>query len=212
MEQEVFNGEVNFLTEEVMSRSEMITELWHEFDFICFCQALMNPYGIDARKMLDKFLALSLRKLLIDKSSLLLRVCPDFKMPPLSGKIFDCPGENKDIKSKTVWTDIHVKKQCEWIPVEEWSNQIISKIEKTAEDIPILVSDRYFQKIMRVTGNKKEIQSYYQQEEIDSNGLKETIWRLKDPEENQAKVFKVLKEYGYYDLTIYRMIKHIADK
>lgn len=209
---EICNGEVNFLTEEVMGRVAMITELQHEFDFICFCQALMNPYGIQARELLDKFIALSLRKLLVDKDSLLIKVCPDFKMPPLTGDTFDCPGENQDMKLKAIWTETHVKKQNEWIPVYEWLDQIIAKIEKTADDIPELVSDRFFQMILRATGQKTDIQRYYQPEEIEDNEKNETVWRLRAPEENRIKVFMILKEYGYYDLSIHRMIKHIADK
>ena len=212
MKQEVFYGEINFLTEERMSRTEMITELRHEFDFICFCQALMNPYGIEAKKMLDKFIALSLRKLLIDGGSILLKVCPDFKMPPLTGHVFDCPGENQEIRMQAIMTEIHVKKQEEWIPVDEWLNQIIAKIDKTAADIPILISDIFFQKIMRATGNRTDIQNCYQAEEIEDGGKINTIWRLKKPEENQAEVFAILKEAGYYDLSVRRMIKHISDK
>lgn len=102
---DISRGEVNFLTEMKMYRKEILDAIRNEFDFISFCQALIIPYGIEAKKKLDRFIALSMRKLLFDKNnSLILNVCPEFKMPPLTGHPFYVAGEHDEMQLH-VYTD-----------------------------------------------------------------------------------------------------------
>ena len=90
---EILRYEVNFLTLESISGDSIIRAIESEFDFVQLCQSMIKPFGSQARDYLDRFIALSLRKFLCDGNSLLKKRCPEFKMPPLEGCHFDCPGE-----------------------------------------------------------------------------------------------------------------------
>lgn len=205
--------EVNFITEETKDRYNIVEEIRHEFDFINFCQAIMVPYGVEARARLDRFIALSMRKLLLDKYPLILILCPNFKMPPLTGRQFTCQGdENNDIRLNSIWPFMHVRKQIEWIPFCEWKEQRIAWINKTEKDVPLVLSDKFYKKILDATGNNQMIVNCYVQESVKQNEEESMVWKMIEPETNQIKVYKLLKEAGYYDLTIKTMIKHIADK
>ena len=210
---DISRGEVNFLTEMKMYRKEILDAIRNEFDFISFCQALIIPYGIEAKKKLDRFIALSMRKLLFDKNnSLILNVCPEFKMPPLTGHPFYVAGEHDEMQLHTIWTNIHVKKQSEWISFTDWKNQKIAWIDKTEKDVPILISDTFYMNLLSVSRSKAEFTGCYEQVSEVQDGKNNIAWKLKDPDTNQKKIFDILKQSGYYDLTIQRMIKHIADK
>lgn len=201
------------MTEERLTRNGIIEEICQEFDFIIFCQSIMVTYGFEAKKKLDHFIALSMRKLLFDRDyPLLLIVCPEFKMPPLTGELFNCPGENKEMKLHTICTNLHVKKQNEWIPFDEWKNQTISWIAKGVQDVPTIIEDNFFEKLLKGTNNNRVIGNSYEHCYVKDGENMTEAWMMKDPENTQEKVYEVLKEAGYYDLTIQRMIKHIADK
>lgn len=208
---EICNYEVNFLTEEELHRSGIINEIRLEFDLIRFCQSIMVPYGIDAQKKLDRFVALSMRKLLLDRDNpLVLRVCPDFKMPPFSSDPLFVDGINGEVKLTISRTYIHIKDQSEWIPFDEWKETRIAWIDKNADDVPTTISHDFYIKLMKATNSR--IYKYYEQETVYHDNKDRKVWKLIDPETNQYKVYELLKEKGYYELTIHRMIKHIADK
>lgn len=78
--------ELNFIDEFELSRQGMIDEIKTEFDIIRFCVSNMTKYKISAREMFDRIMIMPLRKLLCEKNSVLLKVCPDFKMFPLDGQ------------------------------------------------------------------------------------------------------------------------------
>ena len=145
--------EVNFLIEEELTRAEMIRSIETEFDFVQMCQSMVKPFGYQARESLDRFLALSLRKLLCDKDSLLKKVCPDFKMPPLVGELFSCPGEQNEMKLFELHPDILIKPQKDWIPLDDWLMERIAWIDKQVDDIPDAFEDRFFQMITKISLN-----------------------------------------------------------
>ena len=72
--------ELNFIDEFELSRQGMIDEIKTEFDIIRFCVSNMTKYKISAREMFDRIMIMPLRKLLCEKNSVLLKVCPDFNM------------------------------------------------------------------------------------------------------------------------------------
>ena len=149
--------EVNFLTIEEMTRSEKIRSIEAEFDFIQMCQSMIKPFGYQARESLDRFLALSLRKLLCDENSLLKSVCPEFKMPPLSGELFSCPGEQNEMKLFELRPDILIKPQKDWISLEDWLKERIAWIDKHADDVPDAIEERFFRMITKRIGNEKTL-------------------------------------------------------
>lgn len=207
----VLSYEVNFLTAQKMSRHDCIQTISAEFDFVRMCQGMMKPFGLEARKALDRFLALSLRKLLCDKTSLLTKVCTDFKMPPLIGDLFECPGEQNDMMLNEIQPDIQIKPQNEWIPLNEWLNTTIAWIDKGIDDIPDAYSDRFFVMLSNAIGNQS-LADYCICEETENNEKTERIWIVKDSRESKEGIYNILKNKGYYDLSIRRLIKYYADK
>ena len=110
----VLNGEVNFLTEDdQMFGDNLCRVIKTEFDLIRSWQGMATTFGYEARTVLDNYIALSLRKLLCDKESLILKICPNFKMPPLDGNEFRCPGENDEMKLVEIHTNIRIKPEAE---------------------------------------------------------------------------------------------------
>ncbi len=205
----ILGYEVNWLTEDnyqVTTRS-----IQKEFDFIRLCQGMMDPFGAEAGDILGRFIALSLRKLLCDDNSVLKAICPGFKMPPLSGDVFKCEGENNDMKLVEIRTDIHIKPQNEWIPLSEWLDTKIAYIEKGIHDIPDAYEDRFFQ-LLKVKLDERDVETLFEPKTIDNGSETRTIWVIKDSLDNKEKLYYLLKARGYYDLSIRRMIKHIADK
>lgn len=203
------DGEVNFLTEFSNLGGGTIQTIKTEFDFIQMCQNMMKPFGIQARDILDRYIALALRKLFCDKNSLLIQECEDFRMPPLCGHKFECAGEDNEMRIVEIYPVIHIKRIEEWVPVNEWLNEKIAWIDKGVDEIPEEYGEIFFQEIVtKLEDRRQEFLCYFDWEE----GKKPNVWRLKNPNENRLKVYSILKDKGYYDLTIKRLIKHIADK
>ncbi|SCY10391.1 hypothetical protein SAMN02910292_00890 [Lachnospiraceae bacterium XBB2008] len=205
----ILGYEANWLTED--NYQGTARSIRTEFDFIRLCQGMMDPFGVEAREILDRFIALSLRKLLCDDNSILKAICPSFKMPPLSGDIFKCEGENHDLKLVEIHTDIHIKPQNEWVPLSEWLDTTIAYIEKGIDDIPDAYDDRFFQ-LLKAKLDDRDVATIFEPKVIDNVSETKTIWEVKDPSKNKEKLYSLLKDKGYYDLSIRRMIKHIADK
>ena len=204
MDQKVLYYEVNFLTTEKKARREIIRAIEAEFDFIRMCQGMIKPFGFQAKQSLDRFIALSLRKLLCDESSMLKTVCPDFKMPPLSGKLFECPGEHNEMQLYEIQPDIRVKPQSEWILLDAWLNEKIAWIDKGVNEIPDFYDDRFFERINAGIGNNT-LEQYFVSDVSGGNGKKK-VWRLKDTS-YKTVVYGILRNKGYYDLSIKRLIK-----
>lgn len=203
--------EINFLIEEEMTRGQIISSIEAEFDFVQMCQSMIKPFGSGNCYSLDRLLALSLRKLLCDENSLLKSVCPGFKMPPLAGELFSCPGEQNEMKLFELHPDILIKPQKDWIPLEDWLQERIAWIDKQADDVPDAIESRFFHMIEKRMGTDS-LKEYYVKDQVRIDGKEAVIWRLKDPGVNREKVFELLKNKGYHDLTIRKMIKYIADK
>lgn len=204
----VINYEVNFLTEEsVLNRDGMIRAIKAEFDLIRLWQGMIRPLGYEASTVLDCFEALSLRKLLCDEKSMIKIVCPDFKMPPLDGTVFNCPGDEDSMKLVAIETNMQVKPREEWIPLNEWLNERIAWIEKGINDIPEAFTDWFYMMLYRKLSKYGFAELFYS-ENIDNK----RVWILKEDNSYKEKLYTLLKDNGYYDLTIGKMIRHIADK
>lgn len=206
---DALNYEVNFLTDDDHLVGKKLYEyIKSEFDLIRSWQAMGKLLGFEARSILDNFIALSLRKLLCDKeNSLLLRVCPTFKMPPLSGNKESYSGEDDDLKLIEIYPHIGIKPEAEWIPLNEWLNEKIAWIEKDADSIPDAYSDSFYLSLRDKIADKKFTEFF----ECKNDGS-EKAWYIINPESNKRKLYDMLKNKGYYDLTVSRFIRHIADK
>ncbi len=207
----ILNNEVNFLTGEPVGRDSLIRAIEQEFDFIQMWQGMIKPFGSQARDNLDRLIALSLRKLLCDDKSILKEVCPDFQMPPLTGYLFDCPGDdNNKMKLHEIWPDMIIKPQSEWLPIEEWLKTIVAWIDKDENDIPDAYTNHFYSSIRREIADRAFDICFIKLDIVENNQQK-VIWKVKD-EESKQRIFTMLKEKGYYDLTIRRLIKSMADQ
>lgn len=204
MEIYALNYEVNFLTEDDhLVGKTLCSAVKAEFDLIRTWQSMEKLFGVEARSILDNCIALSLRKMLCDKKASILKLCPHFKMPPLTGEVFNCPGENDDMKLVEIHPYISIKPESEWISVDEWLNESIAWIEKDADSIPDAYSNRFFSLLTQKLTDKK----FFELFECVNSG-NDRIWCVK----NKREVYEILKANGYYNLTIRTLIKHIADK
>ena len=205
------NYEVNMLTIEKMGHDEIVNAIKTEFDYIRLCQGMIKPFGFQAREVLDRFIALSLRKFLCDDSSMLKSLCPDFKMPPLCGRKMEFPGENEEMKLIEIHPYIHIKPQNEWISIDNWLDERVAWIEKGADGIPEMYRDSFFREILSRCQDKT-LEGLFVLDEVVENGKNIKVRKLTDPINNRQIVYDCLKKHGYYDLSIRRMIKFIADK
>jgi len=118
---EKYSVELNFVDEFNLSRNGMIKEIKTEFDIIKLCLQEKNELDKQYTPMLDRILVMPLRKLLCEDSSVLLNVCPDFKMPCLEGVPVVISDYQTMIRPRFV-----VKSMKQWILVEQWLEQNIS--------------------------------------------------------------------------------------
>lgn len=128
-------------------------------------------------------------------------------MPPLTGRVCNFPGDNDDMKLVKIHTYVGIKPESEWIPLAKWLSQKIAWIEKDADSIPNAYSEWFFSLL-----NKKIAKSSFTDLFEYNNSGEGGIWCLKDPSVNKQKVYDILKNRGYYDLTIRTLIKQFADK
>ena len=202
------NYEVNFLTEEKLSRAGAIQAIEAEFKLIQLWQSMSLSFGSQARDILDCFMALSLRKMLCDEDSILLKLCSDFKMPKLQGHIFSMP----DMKLTEIHPQNEIAPRDEWVPVTDWLKQKIAWIDKGISDIPDSYEDSFFRAIVERIGDRHQFETLFECVESSSSNKTIKTWVIKDKIKGKERAFELLKNKGYYDLTIRKMIKHIADK
>ena len=219
----IYEPELNFLFEFNLSANGIVDEIRRELDVIEVCvqsRAQFNPEYFD---MLDYLAVLPLRKLLCEKKSFLLEVCPDFKMPPLHGKECNLSDERFPSKLRMIALELFTGPIEEWIPLEEWLKCKIAWFDKTAEDLPIGFDEHVFPFIRKkVNGlNTKEncviaeFDSLFVDDEVSmSDRSKKVIkvFRYRDDQTKRQRLFQILKDAGYYDLSVYDFLKHVADR
>lgn len=139
-------------------------------------------------------------------------ICPGFLMPPLSGSKLEVPGDNHELMDVSIHPSMRIRRQKDWIPLESWLNERIAWIDKDATSIPDAYEDLFFKKIANKVNNNEFIKLFDCKTIIEKDKPL-LIWELKDKSLlGRQQVYNFLKDKGYYDLTIKRMIKHFADK
>lgn len=209
----IYTPELNFLTEFTLSRNGMITELKAEFDIIRLAFTQVQELGPDYQDMIERILVMPLRKLLFEKQHLplILRLCPDFKMPLLKGIPFD--GDDKLHIELAPYEFGNINS---WIPLEQWGQQKIAYYNKTASDLPDAIPLNTFQSIINKlkNGDKNTFQSLFDQTTITYDNESIDVYIRKNCNDSKAnmRIFELMKKAGYYDLTIFDFIKHLSDK
>ena len=223
MGQDHYEPELNFLFEFGLSDNGIVSEIKRELDVIEVCVQCLTQFKPEYYDMLDYLAILPMRKLLCEKKSILLQICPDFKMPELHGKNCDLNEERFMSKLHVIGLELYTGPKEEWVSVSEWLKSKIAWFDKTADDVPFGFDEHVFPVIRnKVNGlNTKEncvlaeFDSFFKDEEMILNdGSKQTIKKFchSDEQVKRERLFQILKDVGYYDLSIYDFLKHVGDR
>lgn len=200
--------ELNFIEEVELSRKGMIREIKTEFDIIRFCVSSMDQYDISAREMFDRIIIMPLRKLLCEKNSVLLKVCPDFKMYPLDGQ------------NVLLQNDLHAvlpplgfAQQTEWLSIEDWRSQKVAFFDRSETDFSGWISTHVYDAVFNsLKGeDKKYFVNHMQQDDrTQGNEVFQGYSVVSDSE--KSKVYTLIEKTGYNSLCLYDFVKHLSDK
>ncbi len=208
-----YEPELKFITEFKLSRNGMLLELKKEFNIIRLALTQMEELGAEYKEMLDSIAVMPLRKILFENKQkpLILELCPDFKMPVISGISFE-----GDDKFHFELAPYSFGKMENWINLEEWKNQRIAYFDKDVSDIPDIIPNETFHLILNKLEKqeKQEFQQKFESVLITYKGEQITGYKRISPAEasSNQRIFELMKKAGYYDLTIYNFIKHLSDK
>ena len=211
----LYRAELNFIDEFNLTRNGMIKEIEQEFNAIKLCIQQTGVLDKQYQPMLDRIIVMPLRKLLCEQSSVLLAVCPDFKMPPLSGVEVNI-GDNQYI----IHTPYVTKKMEEWISLDCWLEQIISWFDRDENDIAIMIPKFSYEYIVKKLNSKPyrhlkdEFISLFKSEQVEYHGEIMDVYVRVYPDDIQknTRIFMILDTIGYNKLSLYNYIKHLSDK
>lgn len=127
---EIYQVELNFIDEFNLSKTGMIEEIKTEFDIIRLCIQEISKLDAEYERIIDRIMVMPLRKLLCEKNSVLLKVYPNFKMPPLRGNISVLLDGLTIIRPPFLVESID-----QWISIDQWLQQNIAWLDRKAENI-----------------------------------------------------------------------------
>jgi len=211
----IYKTELNFVDEFNLSRIGMLKEIETEFNIIRLCISQLKELDEQYVDIINRIIVMPLRKLLCEKSSVLLKVCPDFKMPKLKGFEGKISDDQYVIRPPFI-----TEQQSEWIGIDSWLEQQISWFDRSATDMTDTIPKYSFEYILKRL-NDKNFRSYkndfenlfyirkglYKGEECD------VYSRIApDDVEKNTYIFDVLNKIGYNSLSVYTFLKHLSDK
>ena len=206
-----YKPELNFLTEFKLSKNGMISEIKTEFDIIRLALSQIDELGKDYINMLDRIIVMPLRKLLCEKNSVLIKVCPNFKLPKIEGFDFD-----NDERLHVQLAPYKISGFHTWICIDEWVKQKIAYFDKDFNDIPQMIEKQTFENILNKLKKpeKNVFSNFFDNKIICINDEPTNVYVLKDSCDVNDKncIFKLMDDAGYYSLTVYGFIKHLSDK
>ena len=200
--------ELNFIEEVDLSRNGMIREIKTEFDIIRFCFGNMNEHKLLAREMLDRIIIMPLRKLLCEKNSVLLKVCPDFKMFPLVGQ-----DTVLNDGMHAVLPPLGFMPREKWLSIEEWKTQKVAYFDRTEEEFSGWMSIHVYDAVCNaLRGDEKKyfVNQMQQSNRTDNGNVYQGYVVSCDTE--KSNVYALMEKAGYNSLNLYNFIKHLSDK
>lgn len=212
---DTYKSELNFVDEFNLSHNGMIKEIKTEFDIIQFCISQLSELNKEQCKILDRVIIMPLRKLLCESNSVLLTICPTFKMPKLQG----IPVQLSD-NQYVIRPPYFTSNEDEWIPISDWLNQKISWFDRTVAELPDMLPKFTYEYIIKRLNDKKfksykqDFEAKFYSEDVMLHNSVCTVYRRINPEkdsENQY-IFDVLEKIGFNTLTVYTFLKHLSDK
>ncbi len=203
--------EMNFSIQFNLSRSGMIKEIETEFNILRICFTQLSELDEEYSSCIERIMVMPLRKLLCEANSVLLQVCPNFKMPPLQGQWIEL-----EHKLKMVRPPLHFIHPSCWVSLFDWHKTKVAFFDKAISELPEHIPPYVFQVILNKLNKSEKItfQDLFQLEEITINGRSDHSWIRKFPDNNTKNqmIYEYLKKANYYDLSIYNFIKHLSDK
>lgn len=212
---DTYKAELNFVDEFNLKRQGMIMEIEQEFNTIKLCFQQTGVLDKQYQPMIDRIIVMPLRKLLCEESSVLLAVCPDFKMPPLLGIEVEL-GDNQHL----IHTPYITKKIDEWIPLNKWLEQNISWFDRDENNIAKMIPKFSYEYIIKRLNSKQfrsmknEFISLFKVEQVEYHGEIMEVYVRAYPSdvEKNIRIYEILDKIGYNKLSLYNYIKHISDK
>ena len=202
--------ELNFSFEFDLSRNGMIKEIEKEFNTIRIALVIMKDYENEYSDEIDRIVVIPLRKLLCEKNSVLLKVCPDFKMMPIKGSVLTL--DDRLVLNAAPYEFSH---KSEWITLNDWLKSDVAYYTKDADDVPISFKENdYITICNKLKGNDKHnFMALFKKSQLTYYGEKLDGYIMNRVDRTTKEtVYKYLKEIGYYNLSVYNYIKHLADK
>lgn len=210
----VYKVELNFVEEFNLSHRGMIKEIETEFDIIRLCFQELNELDEKYQPMLNRILVMPLRKLLCESGSVLLKVCPSFKMPPLVG--FSVVLENQQVLVRPPYK---TEEMSQWISIEDWLKQNISWFNRTETVADIIPQYSYECIVKKLNGRnykalKAPFEAMYCKETVEFKGKTEEVYCKQNPTDGNAnqQIYDTLDKIGYNTLSIFDFLKHMSDK
>lgn len=151
------------------------------------CLSEMNELSEQYFPMFDRIIVMPLRKLLCESSSVLLKVCPDFKMPPLLGFTAQI-SDNQTIIRPPFATEPMEK----WILVKQWLEQNISWFDRDAASIATMIPKYCYEDIIKKLGGrqykaiKPQFEALYYSKQVEYKGQVTEVYCKKNPEDVNA--------------------------
>lgn len=212
---EIYKTELNFVEEFNLSRAGMLKEIETEFNIIRLCISQLNELDEQYIDITNRIIVMPLRKLLCEKNSVLLKVCPDFKMPKLKGFEGKISDDQYVIRPPFI-----TEQQSEWIGIDSWLEQQISWFDRSATDMTDTIPKYSFEYILKRL-NDKNFRSYkndfeslfYSRKGLYKGEVCDVYSRVApDDVEKNTYIFDVLNKIGYNSLSVYTFLKHLSDK
>lgn len=210
-----YKTELNFVEEFTLTRNGMIKEIKTEFNIIRLCISELLELDEEYERILDRVIVMPLRKLLCENNSVLLKVCPDFKMPKLQGYVCEIGGSQTAVRPPYM-----IENMQNWISVSDWLQQPISWYDRTVDTMSDMIPKYVYECISRrlndrnYRARKQEFESKFYCRQVEYRGQVTDIYSRKNPqdEDSNKAIFEILEMIGYNKLNIYTFLKHISDK
>ncbi len=212
---EIYKTELNFVEEFNLSKAGMLKEIETEFNIIRLCISQLNELDEQYIDITNRIIVMPLRKLLCEKNSVLLKVCPDFKMPKLKGFEAKINDDQQVIRPPFI-----TGQQSEWIGIDSWLEQQISWFDRTASDMTDTIPKYSFEYILKRLNDKRfrtyknDFENLFYNRKGLYKGEECDVYSRVAPTDvdKNTYIFDVLNMIGYNSLSIYTFLKHLSDK
>lgn len=196
---QIYKVEMNFVDEFELSRNGMIKEIKTEFNIIRLCLCEKNKLNEEYSKMLNRILVMPLRKLLCERNSVLLNVCPSFKMPHLEGTTVLISDNQIMIRPP-----FGVGPIDKWIGVNEWLQQKISWFNRDVNNMAQIIPQYSYDSIIRKLNGreyrllKPKFETLFYREKVEFHHEISEVYFKQNPDDESLnrEIYEILDKIG----------------